>query len=62
MGAALGLLSETNPLLPNEAVSQELGGGGSEALAWFCDSRCVTEVQKGLGPEYALAFFIPAAA
>lgn len=60
MGAALRLLSETNPLLPNEAVSQEVGGGQpadiTEALDWFC------EVHKGLGWEYALAFFIPAAA
>lgn len=29
MGAALGLLSETNPLLPNESVSQEVGGGSA---------------------------------
>lgn len=66
MGAALGLLSETNPLLPNESVSQEVGGGGQpahimEALAWFCVSRCLT-VKSRKGSEYVLAFFIPAAA
>lgn len=32
MGVALGLLSETNPLLPNEAVSQEVGGGAAHII------------------------------